>query len=268
MGSISTADSFNIISFLSFCAVQVCSFADRAIYKLAWPRPAPRLTARVNPTIHERNAQPCIVGAGLAPALGAARDAAIDPILEFLHLTPIGRWLAPPCWGLSTQDAHLPVCTQLDTIGGSKDPPVIPGAMPVAGQQPIACSAGMALARPVYEPLLHQVIISTHGCCWDDSGVVGCPSHDQRIELLDDPRLWSCLQLLQPLINGSQVALARFLAGGDDGLDPRRVLLATLTSGDFFYRLLANTETQEIKAYLSLIGRQSMREACFVSMEM
>ena len=56
-----------------------------------WPRPASRATARVAPTIHERNAQPCIVGAGLAPALGAAREAAIDPILEFLNLTPIGR---------------------------------------------------------------------------------------------------------------------------------------------------------------------------------
>jgi hypothetical protein len=42
----------------------------------------PRGTSRV--------AQSCIVGAGLALALGAGRDAAIDPILEFLHLTPIG----------------------------------------------------------------------------------------------------------------------------------------------------------------------------------
>src|SRR5579863_7340638 len=33
----------------------------------------------------------CIVGAGLAPALGGARDAAIDSILEFLNLTPIER---------------------------------------------------------------------------------------------------------------------------------------------------------------------------------
>src|SRR6266566_4389485 len=140
--------------------------------------------------------------------------------------------------------------------------------MPVARQEPVTRFAGMAPARPADEPLLHQIIVAAHGCCWDDSVVVGCPSHDQRIELGDDPRLWSGLQLLQPLINGSQVALARFLAGGDDGLDPQRVLLSTLTRGNFFYRLLANTETQEIKAYLSLIGRQSMREACFVSMEM
>ncbi|HLX57083.1 MAG TPA: hypothetical protein VKR83_08685, partial [Ktedonobacteraceae bacterium] len=51
--------------------------------------------ARVAPTIHGRNAQPYIVGAGLAPALGAARVAAIDSILEFLNLTLIGRGLAP-----------------------------------------------------------------------------------------------------------------------------------------------------------------------------
>ena len=35
-----------------------------------------------------------MVGAWLAPALGAARGAAIDPMVEFLNLTPIGRQLA------------------------------------------------------------------------------------------------------------------------------------------------------------------------------
>src|SRR6266566_2748821 len=125
--------------------------------------------------------------------------------------------------------------------------------MPVARQEPVTRFAGMAPARPADEPLLHQIIVAAHGCCWDNAVVVGCPSHDQRIELGYDPRLWSGLQLLQPLINGSQMALARFLAGGDDGLDPQRVLLA-------------NTETEEIKADLSLIGRQGMRNACLVSM--
>ena len=46
------------------------------------------------------------------------------------------------------------------------------------------------------------------------------------------------------------------------------MFLSTLAPGDFLYRLLANIETQEIKADLSLIGRQRMREAGFVSMEM
>src|SRR5438034_11112378 len=56
-----------------------------------WPRAASRagarLTARVNPTIHERSVPPCRVGATLAVDLGVARDAVSDPILE----TPIGR---------------------------------------------------------------------------------------------------------------------------------------------------------------------------------
>ena len=80
-----------------------------------WPRPASRATARVAPTIHERNAQPCIVGAGLAPALGAARDAAIDPILEFLHLTPIGRPQGSPlpCYaGLGLHASSFDGCKQ------------------------------------------------------------------------------------------------------------------------------------------------------------
>src|SRR5205085_8895575 len=118
----------------------------------------------------------------------------------------------------------------------------------------------------------------THGCCWDDSVVVGSPSHDQRIELLNHLRLWSVLQVLQSLIDGSQVTLARFLAGGDDGFDPQRVfvgskspheggdnglapqrvLLFTLPPGDFLYCLLANIEPQEIEADLALIGRQGM----------
>src|SRR6266536_5703788 len=100
---------------------------------------------------------------------------------------------------LPSQDARLPVCSQLDPILSSKDPSVLSGAMPVAAQEPVTFLAGMALARPVDEPLLHQVIVPAHGCCWNNSVVVGCPSHDQRIELCDDPRLWSGLQLLQAL---------------------------------------------------------------------
>src|SRR5947208_11998032 len=165
--------------------------------------------------------------------------------------------------------------------------------MPVAAQEPVTFLAGIALARPVDEPLLHQVIVPAHGCCWNNSVVVGCPSHDQRIELCDDPRLWSGLQLLQALINGSQVALARFLAWSDDGFALQRLLLRSKPGvschpersegsvamsremlrcaqhdSAVLYWLLANIETQENKAYLSLIGCQRMREACFVSMEM
>src|SRR5207247_10937115 len=106
-------------------------------------------------------------------------------------------------------------------------------------------------ARPADAALLDQIVVAAHGCGWDDSVVVGCPSHDQRIELCDGPRLWSGLQLLQPVINGSQVALARFLAGGDDGLDPQRVLLATLTRGDFFLLTPAEYRNQENQTLLA-----------------
>src|SRR5438128_11971591 len=103
--------------------------------------------------------------------------------------------------------------------------------MPVAVEEPITRFTGMALARPIDESLLHQIIVAAHGCDWNNAVVVGCPSHNQRIEFFNDPRLWSCLQLLQPLIDGGQVALARFLAGGDDGLHPQRGFLPSRTTG-------------------------------------
>src|SRR5712691_7906554 len=90
-----------------------------------------------------------------------------------------------PCTSFANkvfQDAHLLVCAQLDPVVGSKDPSMVPVAMPVAGQEPVACFARMALARPVDEPLLHQIIVPAHGCCWDDSGIVGCPPANQGIE--------------------------------------------------------------------------------------
>ena|SRR3989442_10491931 len=62
-----------------------------------WPDPACRATARVAPTLHEQSFQPSRVGAGLAPALGAAWKVTIDSILRFLHLTPMGRSLRSPC---------------------------------------------------------------------------------------------------------------------------------------------------------------------------
>src|SRR5216684_9084095 len=72
-----------------------------------WLRPACRATARVAPTIHEWDAQPYTVGAGLAPALGATRGAAINPIAVFLNLTPMGRRQArPPAPG--RRQAHAP----------------------------------------------------------------------------------------------------------------------------------------------------------------
>src|SRR6266704_519729 len=107
--------------------------------------------------------------------------------------------------------------------------------MPVAGQEPVACLAGMALACPIDEPLLHQLIVAAHGCCRDDSVIVGCPSHNHRIEFRDDPLLRSGLQLPQSLINNSQMALARFLARTDESFDPQRVLLRSnslLEGGD------------------------------------
>jgi hypothetical protein len=154
--------------------------------------------------------------------------------------------LSGPTQQLSFQYARLLVGAQLNPIGGSEDPAVVPDAMPVANEQPVACFAGMTLARPVEEPLLHQVIVATHGCRWDDSDVIGCPSHDQRIEFRNDPRLWRGLQLLQSLLKGSQVTLARVLAGGDNGLAPLRLFLLMLHHGDFLDCLLANTETLEL----------------------
>ena len=45
--------------------------------------------------------------AGLATALGEARDAAIDPIFEFLHLTPIGQGKPCPYYGTAS---HAGAC--------------------------------------------------------------------------------------------------------------------------------------------------------------
>src|SRR5262249_53040711 len=132
---------------------------------------------------------------------------------------------------LPSQNARLPVCTQLNPFGGRKNPFLLPSALPVAGQEPVTCFAGMAFARPFYEPLFQQIIVSAQGWCRDDSIVVGDPSYDQRIELCNDLRLRSCLQLLQLLIDGSKVALVRFLTGSDDGLHPQRVLLPSRTPG-------------------------------------
>jgi len=63
---------------------------------------------------------------GLASALGAARDAAIDPILEFLHLTPIGMIFTTPwasssrrgkkCWEKQKSEILVLLCL-CDTAG-------------------------------------------------------------------------------------------------------------------------------------------------------
>src|SRR5712692_7033517 len=171
---------------------------------------------------------------------------------------PLQMTIATP---LRSQDARLSIGPQLNPIGSSKHPFLLSGGMPVAGEKPLAFFPGMALTCPAHEPLLQQIIISAHGCCRDNAVVVGCPSHNQWIELRNDARLWSSLQLLQTLLNSSQVTLARFFAGGDDGLDPqrvflrsrpahersddglapRRMFLSTLTPGDVLYWLLANT---------------------------
>src|SRR5258708_18458720 len=126
---------------------------------------------------------------------------------------------------LPFQNALLLVRAQLNPVVHSKNPPALPGALPVAVEKPITRLAGMTLAGPLHEPLLHQIIVPAQGCCRDNAVVVGYPSHNQWIELLNDPRLRSCLQLLQALIDGSKVSLARFLAGDNDGLHPRRGFL-------------------------------------------
>src|SRR5436305_2240803 len=72
--------------------------------------------------------------------------------------------IVPALLLLPSQDARLPVCSQLDPIVSGKSPSVLSSAMPVAAQEPIAFLAVMALARPVHEPLLHKVIVPAHGC--------------------------------------------------------------------------------------------------------
>ena len=125
---------------------------------------------------------------------------------------------------------QLSVCAQLDPIVSGKDPSVLSDAMPVVAEEPVACFAGMALARPAHEPLLYEIIVSAHGCGWNDTIVIGSPSHDQRIELRNDPCLWSCLQLLQPLLNGSQVTLDSFCTRSDTDLE-RGLLPAGVPGG-------------------------------------
>src|SRR5712692_3252219 len=104
---------------------------------------------------------------------------------------------------LRSQNARLSIGPQLNPIGSSKHPFLLSGGMPVAGEEPLAFFPGMALTCPAHEPLLYEIIVAAHGGCRDNAVVVGCPSHNQWIELRNDPRLWSSLQLLQPLFNGS-----------------------------------------------------------------
>ena len=61
---------------------------------------------------------------------------------------------APTAKTLASQNTRLPVCAQLDPFGGGKNPSGMIGVMPVAGQEPVLCFAGMALARPSHEALL------------------------------------------------------------------------------------------------------------------
>jgi hypothetical protein len=67
------------------------------------------------------------------------------------------------CKKLAFQNTRLPVCAQLDSFGGGKNPSGIFGLMPVAGQEPVSRFVGMALARPVYEALLYEIIVLAHG---------------------------------------------------------------------------------------------------------
>src|SRR5579859_1842107 len=137
-------------------------------------------------------------------------------------------------------------------------------ALPVAVEQPVARLAGMAFARPVQQALLDESIVPAHGCCRNNTIVVGYPSHDQRIQFLNHPCLRSHLQLQQPLIDGRQVSSVRFLSGGNnqgEGLPPpwKSRLLPWL---------LPNIESQKIEADLTLIGVQGMRDTCFVGVKL
>src|SRR5229473_625998 len=64
---------------------------------------------------------------------------------------------------LSFQNTRLPVSAQLNPIVGGENPSVLSHALPIAGEEPVACFARMALASPGDEPLLQQVIVSAHG---------------------------------------------------------------------------------------------------------
>src|SRR5689334_19690033 len=89
---------------------------------------------------------------------------------------------APTPKTLAFQNTRLPVCTQLDPFGRGKNPSGIFGLMPVAGQEPVSRFVRMALARPLDEALLDEIIVLAQGCGFDDAIVVGCPSCNQRIE--------------------------------------------------------------------------------------
>src|SRR5437764_1506046 len=58
---------------------------------------------------------------------------------------------APTAKTLASQNTRLPIGTQLDPLGGGKNPSGMFTVMPVAGQEPVSRFVGMAFARPVHE---------------------------------------------------------------------------------------------------------------------
>ena len=70
---------------------------------------------------------------------------------------------APTAKTLASQNTRLPIGTQLDPLGGGKNPSGMFTVMPVAGQEPVLCFAGMALARPSHEALLYESIVLAQG---------------------------------------------------------------------------------------------------------
>ena len=53
----------------------------------------------------------------------------------------------------------MTIGAQLQPVRSRKNPAALPGALPVAGEQPLTRFAGMTLACPVYETLLHEIIV-------------------------------------------------------------------------------------------------------------
>ncbi len=78
---------------------------------------------------------------------------------------------------------------QLGPIGSGKDPGLLPDAMPVASEEPVTSLLGMTSSRPVQEQLLHQFVVCPQAGGFDDPVIVGGPSVNERIEILNDQGL-------------------------------------------------------------------------------
>src|ERR1700694_2371173 len=86
---------------------------------------------------------------------------------------------------LSFQNARLPIGAQLQPIRGGKGSFMVPVLLPVAIQEPVTRFTRMTHACPVYELLLHELVILAHACGLDDSVVIARPADDERVQFFN-----------------------------------------------------------------------------------